>query len=159
MRSWHSITVLLVLLLFCFPLFLGLSRWDVGNDEAIYSYAVDRILETGEWLTPRSIPTDEPFLEKPPLKFWMVAAPIRVGLLPHDEFGLRFIDALCGAAAFVYVFLLGRWLAGPVCGAAAVLVLFTIDPLLFEHGLRSNNMEAPLFLSYCGGLFHFARWT
>lgn len=159
MRSWHSITVLLVLLLFCFPLFLGLSRWDVGNDEAIYSYAVDRILETGEWLTPRSIPTDEPFLEKPPLKFWLVAAPIRVGLLPHDEFGLRFIDALCGAAAFVYVFLLGRWLAGPVCGAAAVLVLFTIDPLLFEHGLRSNNMEAPLFLSYCGGLFHFARWT
>ena len=36
------------------------------------------------------------FLEKPPLKFWIVAAPIRAGLLPHDEFGLRFWDAVFG---------------------------------------------------------------
>jgi 4-amino-4-deoxy-L-arabinose transferase-like glycosyltransferase len=148
-----------VLLLFCLPLFIGLGNWDVGNDEAIYSYAVDRILETGDWLTPRSIPSDTPFLEKPPLKFWIVAAPIRAGLLPHNEFGLRFFDALCGAAAFAYVYALGLWLAGPLCGFTAVLLLFTVNPLLFEHGLRSNNMEAPLFLCYCGGLYHFSRWV
>jgi 4-amino-4-deoxy-L-arabinose transferase-like glycosyltransferase len=154
-----SLGLIAVLCLFCAPLFVGLGDRDLGVDEAIYSYAVDRIIETGDWLTPRAIPNDRPFLEKPPLKFWMVAGAIRVGLLPHDEFGLRFMDALFGAVAFVYVFWLGRWLAGSVCGFVAVLVLFTVDALLFEHGLRSNNMEAALVLSYCGGVYHFARWV
>ena len=158
--KWSAyLGLIAVLCVFCAPLFVGLGNWDLRSDEAIYSYAVDRILETGDWLTPRSIPRDGPFIEKPPLKFWMVAGAIRAGLLPHDEFGLRFMDALFGAVAFVYVFWLGRRLAGSVCGFVAVLVLFTIDPLLFEHGLRSNNMEAALVLSYCGGVYHFARWA
>ena len=148
-----------VLAFFCAPLFVGLKGWDLHNDEAIYSYAVDRILETGDWLTPRLIPYDGPFLEKPPLKFWIVAGAIRAGLLPHDAFGFRFIDVLFGAVAFVYVFWLGRSLSGSTCGFVAVLVLFTLNPLLFEHGLRDNNMEAALFLSYCGGIYHFSRWV
>jgi 4-amino-4-deoxy-L-arabinose transferase-like glycosyltransferase len=45
-----------------------------------------------------------------------------------------------------------------VCGLAAVLLLFAFDRFVFEHGLRSNNMEAALVLAYCGGVYHFARW-
>jgi 4-amino-4-deoxy-L-arabinose transferase-like glycosyltransferase len=41
----------------------------------------------------------------------------------------------------------------------AALVLFVHWPLLFDHGLRSNNMEGPLFLSYCGGVFHALAWA
>ncbi len=150
----------LVVALFCLPLFVGLGRTDVGHDEAIYTFSVDRILEIGDWLVPKSSPhEDEAFLEKPPLKFWIVAAPIRVGLLPHNEFGTRFWDALFGAIAFVYVFAIGVRLAGPVAGSVALLLLFVHWPLLFEHGLRSNNMEAPLFLSYCGGMFHALQWA
>ena len=150
----------LVVALFSLPLFVGLGRTDVGHDEAIYTFAVDRMLEIGDWLVPKSSPhEDEAFLEKPPLKFWIVAAPIRVGLLAHDEFGTRFWDALFGAVAFVYIFLIGVRLAGPVAGIVALLILFVHWPLLFEHGLRSNNMEAPLFLSYCGGIFHALRWA
>ena len=148
-----------MLAFFCLPLFLGLRGFDLENDEAIYSYSVDRILESGEWLTPRAIPYDDVFLEKPPLKFWLTAGAIRAGLLPHDEFGLRAVDAALGAIAFVYVFLLGRRLAGPLCGFVSVLVLFTIDSLLFVHGIRGNQMEAPLLLAYCGGLYHFAAWV
>ena len=145
---------------FCVPLFVGLGRTDLGNDEAIYSDAVDSILDTGDWLSPRSSPNEDiVFLEKPPLKFWIVAAPIRLGLLPRNEFGFRFWDPVFGSIALVYVFLIGRRLAGPVCGAAAVLVLFAHAPLLFEHGLRSNNMDAALFLSYCGGIYHYLAWT
>jgi 4-amino-4-deoxy-L-arabinose transferase-like glycosyltransferase len=155
-RPW----LVLVLALFCLPLFVGLGRADVGHDEAIYSFGVDRILEIGDWLTPKSSPhEDAAFLEKPPLKFWIVAAPIRLGLLPRDEFSLRFWDALFGALAFVYVFAIGARLAGPVCGAVAVLILFAHWPLIFEHGLRSNNMEASLLLCYCGGIFHYLEWT
>jgi 4-amino-4-deoxy-L-arabinose transferase-like glycosyltransferase len=150
----------LVVALFSLPLFVGLGRTDVGHDEAIYTFSVDRILEIGDWLVPKSSPhEDEAFLEKPPLKFWIVAAPIRLGLLPHNEFSTRFWDALFGAIAFVYVFAIGVRLAGPVAGAVALLILFVHWPLLFEHGLRSNNMEAPLFLSYCGGIFHALQWA
>ncbi|HUR33363.1 MAG TPA: glycosyltransferase family 39 protein [Vicinamibacterales bacterium] len=145
---------------FCLPLFIGLGRADLETDEAIYSFAVDRIVEIGDWLEPKSSPSEtDIFLEKPPLKFWMVAAPIEAGLLPHDEFGLRFLDALAGGVAFLYVFAIGSLLAGPVCGAVAVLLLFIHDPLLSAHGLRSNNMEASLVLSYCAGVFHFLRWS
>jgi 4-amino-4-deoxy-L-arabinose transferase-like glycosyltransferase len=145
---------------FCLPLFVGLGGREVHGDEAIYSFAVDRMLETGDWLTPRSSPhEDAPFFEKPPLKIWIVAGAIRSGLLPHDEFGLRFWDAVCGALAFLYVFAIGRRLAGPLCGAAAVLILFVHPPLLGVHGLRSNTMDGPLFLSYCAGVYHYLAWT
>ncbi|HEX5215633.1 MAG TPA: hypothetical protein VFV98_09235 [Vicinamibacterales bacterium] len=129
------------------------------NDEAIYSYAVERMIDTGDWLTPRAIPADGPFLEKPPLKFWLVSAGILSGLLPRNEAGMRFIDGVFGGVALVYVFLIGRQLAGQVCGLTACLVLFTIDPLLFDHGLRSNNMDASVVLGYAGGMYHFARWA
>lgn len=148
-----------VILLFCLPLFVGLRSVDLETDEAIYSFAVDRILEIGQWLEPKSSPSETAvFLEKPPLKFWIVAAPIRAGLLPHDELGLRFWDALFGGLAFVYVFAIGSRLAGPVCGVVAVLLLFVHWPLLLEHGIRGNNMESALLLAYCGGTFHFMEW-
>lgn len=154
-RPWLA----LVLVLFCLPLFIGLRSLDLETDEAIYSFAVDRILEVGDWLQPKSSPSETAvFLEKPPLKFWIVAAPIRAGLLPHDEFGLRFWDALFGGVAFLYVFAIGSLLAGPLCGTLAVMMLFVHWPLLLDHGLRTNNMEGPLFLCYCGGIYHFLRW-
>ena len=158
-QAWPWIALALVVGLFCVPLFVNLGEPEARSDEAIYFYAVDRMLDTGDWITPRSIPDDTAFLEKPPLKFWLVAGGMRLGLLPRDEQGQRRLDALFGAIGFVYVYLLGRRLAGPLCGLTAVLVLFTLDPLVFEHGLRSNNMEGPLFLCYCGGVYHFATWV
>ena len=107
------IGLLVVHTLFCAPLFGNLDGWDLRSDEAIYTYAVDRIIETGEWLTPRSIQVDGPFLEKPPLKFWMLAAGIEAGFLPHNEVGYRLLDALMGAVAFVYIYLIGVRVAGP----------------------------------------------
>jgi 4-amino-4-deoxy-L-arabinose transferase-like glycosyltransferase len=150
----------LVAALFCVPLFVGLGHTDLKGDEPIYSFAVDLILETGDWLTPRSIPYESaPFVEKPPLKFWIIAAGIKSGLLPADEFGHRFWDALFGAAALLYVFAIGVRLAGPVCGVLAAFTLFVHWPLVFEHGVRSNNMEAPLLLAYCGGIYHALAWS
>ena len=155
-RRW----LVVVIAAFCLPLLVGLGEPDLETDEAIYSFAVERILEIGDWLEPKSSPSEtDVFLEKPPLKFWLVAAPIKAGLLPHDDFGLRFIDAVAGGAAFVYTFAIGALLAGPVCGAVAVLLLFIHDPLVFAHGLRTNNMEASLILSYAAGVFHFLRWS
>jgi 4-amino-4-deoxy-L-arabinose transferase-like glycosyltransferase len=161
MRLASRLLVLgLVALVFCAPLYRGLRSVDAENDEAIYSYAVDSILETGDWLNPRSSPTpEETFLEKPPLKFWIVALPIRLGLLPDDDFGMRFWDATFGALAFLYIFAFGRRLAGWPCGAAALLTMYTLDRVIFSHGLRGNNMEAAVILAYAGGVYHFLRWV
>ena len=122
-----------------------LGAWDVENDEAIYTYAVERMLDTGDWLTPRSIPTDAAFLEKPPLKFWLIAAPMRLGLLPRTPAGFRAVDLLLAAIAFGYVALIGYRLAGTACAIAACLLLFGMRDLVLSHGLRTNNMEASLF--------------
>jgi 4-amino-4-deoxy-L-arabinose transferase-like glycosyltransferase len=149
----------LVVALFCVPLFVGTDRTDVENDEAGYSFGVEMMVEEGDWLTPRGIYDGvSPFLEKPPLKFWIVGLPIEWGLLPSSPFGLRFWDALMGSLAFLYVFAIGRRLAGPVCGAVAVLLLFTHPTLIFQHGLRTNNMEAPLLLQYAGTMYHYLAW-
>src|SRR5262245_25872087 len=154
LRSRFRLALIAVVLLFVLPLMRGLREPDLDGDEAIYSYAVQRVLDTGDWLTPRSIPSDEPFLEKPPLKIWIVAGGIASGLLPRDERGLRFFDALFGGIAFLYVFAIARALGGTASAVVSVLVLFTMAPLVFNHGLRSNDMEASVFLCYCGGIFH-----
>jgi 4-amino-4-deoxy-L-arabinose transferase-like glycosyltransferase len=149
----------LVAVLFCAPLFANLGARDYDNDEAIYSFAVDAMLRTGDWITPRNISNEATaFLEKPPLKFWIAGLPIRWGLLPHDEFGMRFWDAVMGGVAFLYVFAIGRRLAGPVCGFTAVLLLFAHAPLVHDHGLRTNNMEAAIVLAYAGGMYHVLAW-
>jgi 4-amino-4-deoxy-L-arabinose transferase-like glycosyltransferase len=155
-RPWMALAVLALLV----PLFAGLGRTDYEEDEAIYSYAVDGILANGDWMNPLSSPHDHAvFLEKPPLKFWMVAAPIALGLLPHNEFGMRFWDALLGAIALLYVFAIGRRLSGAIGGFVAVLALLVYEPLLFVNGLRKNNMQAPLVLAYCGGVYHYIAWV
>jgi hypothetical protein len=146
--------------LFCTPLFLYLGVADQENDEAIYSYAVQSILETGDWMNPRSSPNPaDTFLEKPPLKFWIVALPIRIGLLPNSDFGMRFWDAVFGSLAFLYIFSFGRRMGGWVCGVVALAVLYTFDTLVFVHGLRSNSMEGSLVLAYAGGVYHYLRWA
>ena len=151
--------LVIVIAAFCVPMFFGLAQWEMRSDEAIYSYAVDRILETGDWLTPRSIPDDGPFYEKPPLKFWLVAGAMRLGLLPVNDAGMRGVDALAAAAAFLYLYVIGCRLGGPIAGVTAVLALFSFDDLLHEHGLRSNTMEAALVLAYTGAVYHAMRWA
>ena len=135
-----------------------LDAWDVENDEAIYTYAAERMIDTGDWMTAREIPNDFAFLEKPPLKFWMVGLPIRLGLLPRTELGFRAVDVLLGALAFGYVALFGYRLAGPAAAMASCLILFGLRDLVLVHGIRSNNMEASLLAAYTGGLYHFLRW-
>jgi len=64
-----------------------------------------------------------------------------------------------GALAGVRVLDATQMLAGPLCGFLAVLILFSHDSVLFDHGMRGNNMEAPLFLCYCGGIYHYLAWA
>lgn len=163
-RALFLAGAVLVLLLFGAPLFFDLGGADLENDEAIYSHAVLSVSQQGAWLSPWSSPGTGPFLEKPPLKIWLVALGQLAGL-PADELGLRFFDPLLGALALLYLYALGYRageaagrLPGLLSGVAAALALFLFAPLIFEHGLRSNNMESALLLAYCGGAWHLLAW-
>jgi hypothetical protein len=159
-RRLRRLGLVVVGLVFCTPLFVGLGLTDLVGDEAAHSYTVERMIETGDWLNPIAAPsTNIVFLDKPPLKFWIVALPIRLGLLPDNEFGLRFWDAVMGGVAFLYVFAIGRRMAGWFCGAVALLLLYSFDSLLFTHGLRAGNMDAVVVLAYAGAVYHFLRWA
>jgi 4-amino-4-deoxy-L-arabinose transferase-like glycosyltransferase len=161
LRLWRSPWpwMAIVLVFFCVPLFSGLDHTDLENDEAIYAFAVETMLEDGDWLTPKSIPSKtSAFLEKPPLKFWLNALPIQFGWAPASASGMRVTDAVLASLAFLYVFGIGRRLRGPVCGLVAVFLMFIDQRLVFEHGLRGNNMESALLLAYAGGIYHFLAW-
>jgi 4-amino-4-deoxy-L-arabinose transferase-like glycosyltransferase len=139
------------------PLFAGLGGTDLDGDEAIYAGVVERMAAGGSWITP----TDEngPFLEKPPLRFWLVAGAMKVGLLEPTESGHRLLDATLSAAALGYVFLIARGLGGTVAGLGAAFLLVIQPELLLVHGLRSGTLEPLLVLSWCGAIHHFLRWT
>ncbi|HET7746504.1 MAG TPA: glycosyltransferase family 39 protein, partial [Vicinamibacteria bacterium] len=149
---------LAVLLVLAVPvLFAGLDRTDLVGDEAIYAGLVDRMLAGGSWLTPEG--HDGPFLEKPPLKIWLVALARRAGALPAGEGGYRGLDPFFGLAALVYVVLIGRRLAGLPCGLAAAVLLLASHPFIFEQGLRAHAMESLLVLAHCAGVYHFLAWA
>jgi hypothetical protein len=59
-RGWQApwLWMALIVALFCVPLFTSLDRQDFENDEAIYSFGVNVMLKSGDWLTPRSIPSE-----------------------------------------------------------------------------------------------------
>ncbi len=162
LKQGEVLPILGILLLFGFPLFTGLGAPDMGNDESIYSFAVQGMVEGGSWLTPAAIYQPEnppPFVEKPPLKMWITAAGISSGLLPNNHFGLRFSDALFGLFCLLYIYGLGKNLRGPPAGLISALLFFTLREPVFIHGFRSNNMDSLLMLAYAAGVYHFLRWT
>lgn len=148
--EWSLVCVLLLL-----PILMWFGVGDVGNDEAIYSFAAETMADSGDWLTPVGIYDGHPaFLEKPPLKIWLVAAVLELGA-PPDNWGLRLVDVLLTILIFAYVCALGRWLGGRWAGILSCLVFFAMRDPLLEHGILSNNMESVLVLQYTAGMYHF----
>ena len=157
-RPWLA----LVLALFCLPLFVGLGRADIENDEAIYSFggrSHPRDPATGS--RPRAAPRGRRVPRKAAAQVLdsRRADPIRPAA------ARRVRHALLGRAVW------RRWhsstfspsvsrLAGPVCGAVAALVLFVHPPLLFrarpadqQHG---SGAAAGVLRRRC---YHFLRWA
>jgi 4-amino-4-deoxy-L-arabinose transferase-like glycosyltransferase len=130
---------------------------DLEGDEAIYAGIVERMLAGASWASPPD--ENGPFLEKPPLRSWIVAATMAAGLLRPTEGGHRAVDAFMGAGALLYVFFIAHRLGGLAAGVGAVFLAIAQSQLLFVHGLRSGTMEPLLVLAYCGAMAHFLSWA
>ena len=122
-----------------------LMFWELGadaltGDEAQYALVVQNIKRSGDWLHVSPYPPT-PYLQKPPLYFWLTAATYDL-LGGPDEFAYRAWSAAAGVGAVVLTCVLGSWLLAPEIGALAGLLLATNRAFLLVHGARSGTFDA-----------------
>ena len=139
-----SVALLLALVVTALASFLAFDHLGADalrGDEALHA-EVARESTDGSWL-PLTYDGDL-YLSKPPLKILAVAWLLdRFG---DEELEARVVDAACGVATVLVVFLFGaRWL-GPWAGALAATLLATMPDYLFRHGVRAGVQDSALVL-------------
>lgn len=87
--------------------------------EARYAEIPRQMLRDGSWLTP--VLHGQPYLDKPPLLYWLVMASYSVFGV-HDWVA-RLVPGCCGLLTILVVYLWGRRLGGERVGLAGALVL------------------------------------
>jgi 4-amino-4-deoxy-L-arabinose transferase-like glycosyltransferase len=98
---------------------LGLSLLD--PDEGLYADIAATMLRRGDLVLPRF--NELPYLEKPPLYFWLAAAGFAAA--GPAEWALRGWSALAALGSVLLTWRIGALLHGPAAGWRAALVLLT----------------------------------
>ncbi len=107
----------------------------VGPDEPRYARVAVEMQRAGEWVRPTL--QGEPWLEKPPLYYWLAGAGYR--LLGENETAARLPSVLAALALVGFTALLGARLLGAAAGLQAGFLLATA-PLVFLYG-RAASMD------------------
>jgi 4-amino-4-deoxy-L-arabinose transferase-like glycosyltransferase len=129
----------------------GLGRADLFNpDEPREAEIAREMWAAGDLLVPRL--NGQPFLEKPPLHYWLVSAAFRAAGGP-SETAARSLPALAGVLGVILTWWFGRRLVGETAAAVGALVLATS----FEYWwvARRCMIDVPLTLMVlvaCGAL-------
>ena len=114
---------LLILLAGALLLFTGLGRADLFNpDEPREAEMAREMLITGDHVVPKL--NDEPFLEKPPLFYWLVVTAYRVAGGP-SEAAARIVPAIAGLLCLLVTWNMARRLLGDETALLAALILMT----------------------------------
>lgn len=106
--------------LYLLPLAMGTPLLD--PDEGLHAAIAQEMVERGDWVTPRWLGT--PFLDKPILFFWALAASIAA--LPDGELAVKLPGLAFGALGALAAGLLARRLVGPRAGVLAALAQATM---------------------------------
>ncbi len=124
-------------------LFAWLGRTDVYNpDEPREVEMAREMLVTGDLLVPRL--GGDPYLEKPPLCYWLVVGAYRAGGGP-SETAARAVPAIAGVLTILLTFFFARSLLGESTAKLAALVLLT--SFLFFYIARRSMIDMPLTLA------------
>jgi 4-amino-4-deoxy-L-arabinose transferase-like glycosyltransferase len=154
-RSGAAAGPLLIVAVLAMTLFIGLlpfaSTLIIHHpDERHYSDGAAIMLETGDWLTPRT-GAGEVRVRKPPLTYWIEAAGMAVaGIGP---LGARLGNLLLGAAMLPLVYLLARTAGGgrqTALLAAALLAGNLVFILSTLHALPDQALTFGLLVSAIG---------
>jgi 4-amino-4-deoxy-L-arabinose transferase-like glycosyltransferase len=115
-------TTLIVLLLISLSSLLFFTRLRVPflePQESRYAEVARQMLQEGSYLVP--VLNGRPFLDKPPLLYWLMMASF-TGLGVHD-WAARLVPGLVGVLTVLCTYLWGRRVAGPRAGLCGALVL------------------------------------
>ncbi len=148
------------------PLYLGalllvgllLFFWRLGvpglmdPDEGRYAEIAREMLLLKDWLIPHL--NLLPYLEKPPLVYWLTALSFQV--LGLSEFAARLPSALCALGGVILAYGLGRVFWGAAAGLLSALVLATCGGYVVMGRLLTLDMALSLFLDLGVGLGYLA---
>lgn len=124
-------------------LFGGLGRTDLWNpDEPREAEIAREMLVSGDAVVPRL--NGEPFLEKPPLFYWLVVPVYRMAGGP-GELAARLVPAFTGWLVILLVLFAGADLVG--AGAARVAAVVLITSQQFFWTARRCMIDMPLTLA------------
>ncbi len=115
----RALVVLVLLLLPAVILYPGLDYRLLEPDESRYAEIPREMLARGEWVVPTL--QGEPYLDKPPLFYWLVMASYQVFGV-HD-WAARLVPAVAAHLTILLVYLLGRRSLGATPALVAALVL------------------------------------
>ncbi len=114
---------LVILLIIGLPfLFARLDQPLLDPDEGLYASIAQEMLSRHDWVVPHV--NGLPYLEKPPLYFWLTALTFR--LVGQTEWAVRLWSALATLGAVLLTWRIGRRLYGERAGLLAGLVLTTV---------------------------------
>jgi 4-amino-4-deoxy-L-arabinose transferase-like glycosyltransferase len=120
MRSrWAHLALLLAIAMPLLLIALDLSFLD--PDEGLYGDIARAMLASGDWVVPSF--NGLPYLEKPPLYFWLSALTLRLD--EGGEWALRIWSSLGALGTMLLAWRVGRRLHGPAAGVMAGLILTT----------------------------------
>jgi 4-amino-4-deoxy-L-arabinose transferase-like glycosyltransferase len=103
-RRVRWVSLLVVLLLPAVILYPTRGFHLLEPDEGRYAQIPKEMLQSGEWVVPTL--QGEPYLDKPPLMYWLIALSYRVfGVSPEAA---RLVPAVCVHLTILAVYLLGR---------------------------------------------------
>jgi 4-amino-4-deoxy-L-arabinose transferase-like glycosyltransferase len=150
--NWARRAAPLLVLLSLYPLWTAAFGL-FGPDEPRYASIARAMAETGDWITPRL--DGEPWLEKPPLLYWLSAAGFRFGLGP--ESAPRVPLALLSAAFLLWFALFTRrWLGQSRALFAAMLLAASAGWLAYSHVAVT---DVPLSVSFTAAMLLSLAWV
>src|SRR5881409_2011113 len=116
----QQLVILLALSLLFFLPKLGMPFLD--PDEGLYASIPHEMLSDGDWTIPHL--NGVPYLEKPPLYFWLTALAFRV--IGPSEWATRLPSALASLGTVVLTWRIGRRLYGARAGLFAGIAVATV---------------------------------
>lgn len=158
--SLHPEIVCLSLLAFACLLFLffGLGLYPLMDvDETRYAVMARDLMASFNW---NDIMLNQvPFLEKPPLYFWLVAASIKM-FGEFSTFAVRFPIALLSSFLVFFTYYLGKKVISRKFGVISALILISSIFFLILSHVAIIDMVLTVFMTsaiYCGFLTHFCQ--
>lgn len=139
-------------------LFCGLGSYPLMDvDETRYAVIARDLIGSFDWNS--LMLNNVPFLEKPPLYFWLVGASIKL-LGGFSEFAVRFPIALLATFIVFFTYFVGKKVISRKFGMISSMVLLSSIFFLILSHVAILDMVLTVFMTsaiYCGFLTHFCE--